>query len=187
MALNLGAGGGQDGIGIRGNMHASSRDYEIISDTALIFPTAAPEAGADTFARLPNREEMLLGNGFVVGRVSRSGDGQASNFGSQSRCRGSAQFFVVAGTEPRDRLIGRLQFPADAGTEVSRVGGLFSGMFRNPAEVGRVRSFGGVFLQHQNSGRGLFPVAGRTGTVTITPRQPAAGKSPAGTLAGPVV
>ena len=283
ITINLSENGGPGGIRIGGGLHASSRDYEVIQDTALVFPTAAPQVGTYTFALPPNRDDLPQGNGFVTGRVSRSGavsfvgrigDGQAFSFGSQLRRGGSAQFYVVAGDAPRDRLSGRLQFPADAGTEaagnlvwfkaprttgffqsgftseltvvgsrldvsaadepildytgetlgleiaftdaennalldgllaglgedalvfadpalalravspraraaailpkvefkVSRARGLFSGTFRNPAEAGRVRSFGGVFLQHQNSGTGLFMLGGRTGTVTITPQ-----------------
>ena len=292
LSLRLSQGAGPGGVGIGGYLG----NYEIIGDYALVFPTAAPEAGAYTFALPPNRDDLPQGNGFVTGRVSRRGavsfvgrigDGQAFSFGSQLRRGGSAQFYVVAGTEPRDRLSGRLQFPADAGTEasgnfvwfkapqtegffqsgftseltivgsrlevsdadqpildytgetvgldisfadgennplldgllaglgenalefqdpapalalragnaatqraakmamqrtflsppvrtvdfrVSRARGLFSGTFRNPAEGGRRRSFGGVFLQHQNSGAGLFVIGGRTGRVTIAPR-----------------
>ena len=53
---------------------------------------------------------------------------------------------------------------------VNRSRGVFSGVIRNLGTAGSLRSFSGVFLQHQNSGGGLVSSGRRTGSVTITPR-----------------
>ncbi len=103
-----------------GVIHASELDYEISGSTRLIFPDNAAEAGSYTMALPPTDASVPLGNGYVTGKVSkhgrvlftgRIGDGQPFSFGTQLRQGGSAEIYVTAGSQPRDRIYGTLQFP----------------------------------------------------------------------------
>ena len=123
ITLNLALYPGPQGARFTGAMQASGGDYEISDSTALIFPEAAPEAGSYTMALPPGDPAVPLGNGYITGRVGthgrvvfagRIGDGQAFSFGTHLRRGGTAQIFVTAGSEPRDRIHGEVQFP-DAG------------------------------------------------------------------------
>ncbi len=68
----------------------------------------------------PSDASVPLGNGYVTGQVSkhgrvvftgRIGDGQPFSFGTQLRQGGNAEIYVTAGSQPRDRIYGTLQFP----------------------------------------------------------------------------
>ena len=95
-------------------------DFNVPADSALTFPTDAPQAGYYTVSLQPGLSPIPRGDGFATGRVSargrvgfvgRTGDGQAFSFGTQLRKGGTASFFVVAGPSGRDRLQGRFRFP----------------------------------------------------------------------------
>ena len=105
---------------LTGVIHASEIDYGIKSSTRLIFPENPAEAGSYTMALPPSDASLPLGNGYVTGKVSkhgrviftgRIGDGQPFSFGTQLRQGGSAEIYVTAGSKPRDRIYGTLQFP----------------------------------------------------------------------------
>jgi hypothetical protein len=122
LQLSLGEWGGPNGIQIGGSLD----EYTITSDSALISPANAPEAGSYTMA-LPSEDPAApVGSGYVTGLVNRHGkviftgrigDGQAFSFGTQLRSGGTADLFITAGSAPRDRIWGRLQFPGAAASE----------------------------------------------------------------------
>ncbi len=122
LQLSLGQWGGPHGVQIGGMVGG----HMINSGSKLAFPENAAEAGSYTMALPTNNPEAPLGDGYITGKVSRRGrvvfagrigDGQPFSFGTQLRQGGTADLFVTAGTAPRDRIHGRLQFPDAARSE----------------------------------------------------------------------
>ena len=153
LTVNLGLGGNANGLQLGGSLLTHSDEYEIEPDVALEFPQDAPEAGSYTVSLPPDDPAIPQGAGFVSGRVFKHGqvvflgqigDGQAFSFTTQLRHGGSAQFFVMAGAAPRDRLFGKLQFPGVRGSECTgelvwdkapRTSGFYQAGFRTVVPV----------------------------------------------------
>jgi Bacterial Ig domain len=123
--ITIGVQFNEDGqIEVWGAFQAHGNDTtDVFSSTALEFPDNSPAAGSYTMTLPAESFSAPLGNGFVTGKVSkhgrvvfvgRIGDGQAFSFGTQIRKGYKAQFHATAGSAPRDRLYGNVQFP-DAG------------------------------------------------------------------------
>jgi|GEM_PF-6220504 len=141
------------GVQVAGFLEVEGKEYALSPGYALIYPNNAPESGSYTMALPPSDPAMALGNGYVVGRVSnrgrvvfsgKIGDGQAFSFGTQLRTGGTAEIYVTAGTAPRDRIYGTIQFPGAGQNESTgalrwykapRTSGVFEGGFDTDVDV----------------------------------------------------
>ncbi len=125
----------------------------LVETTPYTYPDVAGETGSYTMVIPPADPSVPQGVGHMLGRVGvhgsvvfagRTGDGTAFSFGTQLQRSGGAQFYVTAGSAPRDRLNGSIQFPGLGVSPVTgqltwfkapRVGGAYPSGFTTTGQV----------------------------------------------------